>query len=130
MTNQVDLIAEEFDMDHDMLMAYEDEMTVHARKQSTGITKALADSTGETGSYKVLFADKTVKTFKVGGKWSFDDLVQNMQHFNARGGIRCLSVSRVLRGVNHTVYADMQDNKQPNCNIKAKNPVLSELYIV
>jgi len=124
-------------MDHDMLMAYEDEMTVHARKQSTGITKALAESTGETGSYKVLFADKTVKTFKVGGKWSFDDLVQNMQHFNARGGIRCLSVSRVLRGVNHTmcnvnhtVYADMQDNKQPNCGIKAKNPVLSELYIV
>ena len=105
-------------------------MVVHARKQSAGITKALADSKGETGSYKVLFADKTVKTFKVGGKWSFDDLVQTMQHFNDRGGIRCLSVSRVLRGVNHTVYADMEDNKQPNCGIKAENPVLSELYMV
>lgn len=123
-------MEDEFDIDPDTLIAYENEMVVHARKQSAGITKALADSKGETGSYKVLFADKTVKTFKVGGKWSFDDLVQTMQHFNDRGGIRCLSVSRVLRGVNHTVYADMEDNKQPNCGIKAENPVLSELYMV
>jgi hypothetical protein len=123
-----DLIRDEFELYHDHLMAYEDQMVIRARKQSAGIAKALADSKGETGSYKVLFADKTVKTFKVGGKWSFYDLVHTMERFNSRGGIRCLSVSRVLRGVNHTVYADMKDNVQPNCNIKAKNPVLSEIY--
>lgn len=126
-----DLIQDEFDLDHDTLMALEEGMKIHAKTQSEGITRALKVPKGETGVYTVKFSDGAVKTFKVGGKWSFDDLVNTMEVFNAKQKpVRCLSVSRNLRGVNHCVIAAMENNIIPNCNIKAKNPVLSEIYCI
>jgi|DEB0MinimDraft_6_1074348.scaffolds.fasta_scaffold08603_10 hypothetical protein len=117
--------------DRDTIAVLENQMKIRARKESVGINKALDLNTGETGNYVVKFSNGAVKQFKVNSSVSFDDLLLKMDSFNAKKHpIRCLSVTRTLRGVRHCVVASMENNIVPNCNIKAKNPVLSEIYCV